>query len=123
MDVLSASAHRGLAATDAERVRRALASSLADNTRRACQGHWRERDLRAGRVERIRDAWPLRAGPGPHTVHADIAAATSVVVVASAAKNDQAFNSRNAPGLRSSIMSRIGTVSAAAHGACWARRC
>ena len=85
-DVLSAAAHRGLAATDAERVRRAIASSLADNTRRTCLGHWRERDFLAGRVERIRrqEAALGRSGPGrgPHTVHADIAAAASVVAVA-----------------------------------------
>lgn len=35
-----ASAPRGLAAADAERVRNALASSLAENTRRAYLGHW-----------------------------------------------------------------------------------
>ncbi len=35
-----ASAPRGLAARDAERVRRALASALAENTRRAYLGHW-----------------------------------------------------------------------------------
>lgn len=33
-------APRGLASGDAERVRRALASSLAENTRRAYMGHW-----------------------------------------------------------------------------------
>ncbi len=35
-----ASAPRGLATSDAERVRRALASALAANTRRAYLGHW-----------------------------------------------------------------------------------
>ena len=35
-----ASAPRGLATSDAERVRRALAASLAANTRRAYLGHW-----------------------------------------------------------------------------------
>ena len=35
-----ASAPRGLADADAERVRRALSCSLAENTRRACLGHW-----------------------------------------------------------------------------------
>ena len=35
-----ASAPRGLATSDAERVRRALASALAENTRRAYLGHW-----------------------------------------------------------------------------------
>ena len=65
-EVPSAAAHRGLAATDAERVRRALANSLADNTRSACLGHWRERDLFAGRVERIRRQGiaPGRSGRG-----------------------------------------------------------
>lgn len=37
---LSAGRPRELAARDAERVRRALASSLAENTRRAYLGHW-----------------------------------------------------------------------------------
>ena len=37
---LAAPAPRGLATSDAERVRRALASALAENTRRAYLGHW-----------------------------------------------------------------------------------
>ena len=40
MERLPSPAPRGLAAGDAERVRRALAASLAENTRRAYLGHW-----------------------------------------------------------------------------------
>lgn len=41
MERLPSPAPRGLAAGDAERVRKALAASLAENTRRAYLGHWR----------------------------------------------------------------------------------
>ena len=40
-DALDAPAPAGLAAGDAERVRKALSASLAENTRRAYLGHWR----------------------------------------------------------------------------------
>ena len=39
-EALDSPAPRGLAAPDAERVRRALSGSLAENTRRAYLGHW-----------------------------------------------------------------------------------
>ena len=44
-----ASAPRGLAASDAERVRKALAASLAENTRRAYPWHWQAFSLRCER--------------------------------------------------------------------------
>ncbi len=55
MGQIPAPAPRGLAAADAGRVRKALAGSLAENTRRAYLGHWAAfGDYRAGQGFRWR---------------------------------------------------------------------